>query len=65
MDLLSLLRKKTIPEKPPTEAPIGSGMAEQAKQTLKSLPYLKHVQEAKAEGREPLTPEEFAQMVGK
>lgn len=63
--LAALLRSPSqIPARPASEAPIGSGMASQAAAVLKSLPYQKHVQEAKAMGQQPMTPEEFAQVSG-
>lgn len=46
------------------EAPLGSGMAENARRALKSIPYQKHLQEAKAMGEKPMTPEEFAEIMG-
>ena len=46
------------------EAPLGSGMAENARKVLKSIPYQKHLQEAKATGETPMTPEEFAEIMG-
>lgn len=44
----------------PSKAPIGSGMARRAMEILTSRPYQLHVQEAKAMGMTPMTPEEFA-----
>lgn len=41
-------------------APLGTGMAAQAAAILQSRPYQLHVQEAKALGQTPLTPEQFA-----
>jgi len=40
--------------------PLGSGMAAQAADILQSRPYQLHVQEARALGQTPLTPEQFA-----
>lgn len=39
---------------------VGGGMVKQAVDTLKSAPYRLHVQEAKAMGDQPMSPEEFA-----
>lgn len=67
MDLSRLLNLKSstkLPEKPPTEAPIGSGIANKGKEILQSLPYQKHLKEAEAMGFKPMTPEEFAQAMG-
>jgi len=36
-----------------------SGMVAQAKGTLQSRPYQLHVQESKAMGQQPMTPEQF------
>lgn len=38
---------------------LGAGMAGQAAQVLQSRPYQMHVQEMKALGQQPLTPEQF------
>jgi len=48
--------RKIIPDKPPT----GTGMVDQAAQQLAGRAYQLHVQEAKAMGQQPLTPEQFA-----
>lgn len=42
---------------------LGQGMAAQAAQIMQSQPYRMHVQEAKAMGQTPMTPEEFAKMM--
>ena len=42
------------------QAPLGSGMARQAANAMMSQPYRAHVQEAKALGQVPMTPQEFA-----
>ena len=44
----------------PTAKPVGTGMAEQARQNLMTRAYQLHVQEAKANGEKPMTPEQFA-----
>ena len=44
----------------PSAKPVGTGIAEQGRQTLMSRAYQIHVQEAKANGEKPLTPEQFA-----
>lgn len=63
--LAYLLRSPSqIQARPATEAPLGTGMAAQAASILKSLPYQKHLQESKALGQTPMTPEEFAQVMG-
>lgn len=50
----------------PTSANLGTGMAAQAAKILQSRPYQLHVQEMRAMGLEPLTPEQFmAQMQGR
>lgn len=41
---------------------LGAGMAEKGRQALMSRQYQIHVQEARANGQEPLTPEQFARM---
>ena len=41
------------------KAPLGSGMVAQAARTMQNLPYQRHVQEAKAMGDQPMTPEQF------
>lgn len=43
-----------------TSKPLGSGMAEQARQDLLGRAYQLHVQEARALGQTPMTPEQFA-----
>jgi len=49
----------------PPEQLLGSGMAADAAKVLKSRAYQLHVQEAKALGQTPMTPEQFArQMMG-
>lgn len=42
------------------KAPLGSGMARQAANAMLSRPYRLHVEEAKALGQQPMTPQEFA-----
>lgn len=39
--------------------PIGSGMAAEAAKIIQSRPYKLHVEEAKAMGENPMTPEEW------
>lgn len=41
---------------------LGSGAAQQAAQTIQSRAYQLHVQEARALGQQPMTPEQFMQM---
>lgn len=41
------------------QAPVGSGMVAQAARTMQNRPYQLHVQEAKAMGEQPMTPEQF------
>jgi hypothetical protein len=38
---------------------LGSGMAQSAAQMIQSRPYQLHVQEARALGQQPMTPEQF------
>lgn len=40
-------------------APLGSGMVKQAARTMQSRPYQLHVQEARAMGQQPMSPEQF------
>lgn len=40
--------------------PVGTGMAEQARQDLLGRAYRLHVEEAKSLGQTPMTPEQFA-----
>jgi hypothetical protein len=40
---------------------LGQGMVQSASQSLQSRPYMLHVQEARAMGQEPMTPEQFQQ----
>jgi len=40
--------------------PVGTGMAEQGRQALSSRGYQLYVQEAKANGETPMTPEQWA-----
>lgn len=48
----------------PTPQMLGSGMAAEAGKIMQSLPYRRHVQEAQAQGIQPMTPEEFAKQFG-
>lgn len=48
----------------PANAPVGSGMARQGMRTLQNLPYQRHVQEARAMGQEPMSPEQFMMQQG-
>lgn len=41
-------------------APMGHGMVRQAANSMLGRPYQMHVQEAKALGQMPMTPQEFA-----
>ena len=43
----------------PSKAPLGTGMVNQAAQTMQSRPYQLHVQEAQAMGQAPMTQEQF------
>ena len=43
------------------QAPLGDGMARKASMVLMSRPYQLHVQEAKAMGQEPMSPQQFMQ----
>lgn len=47
----------------PNPNTLGSGMASQAASILQSRPYQLHVQEARANGQQPLTPEQFLIMM--
>lgn len=53
-------RLQPFPAVPQT---LGTGMAAQAAQILKSRPYQMHLQEARAMGQQPMTPEQFMQMM--
>jgi len=44
----------------PSAKPVGTGIAEQGRQTLLSRAYQLHVKEAQANGTKPMTPEQFA-----
>jgi hypothetical protein len=44
---------------PSAQGLLGTGLAEQAAQVLQSRPYQMHVQEMKALGQQPMTPEQF------
>lgn len=48
----------------PGNAPVGNGMARQAMGVIQSRPYQLHVQEAKAMGQQPMSPEEFLAQQG-
>lgn len=56
MDLKSMFGAKPA-------APMGSGMVQQAAAIMQSRPYQLHVQQAQAEGQQPLTPEQFLQQM--
>jgi len=43
----------------PARPPMGSGMVQQAAQSMTSRPYQLHVQEAQANGQAPLSQEQF------
>lgn len=45
------------------QAPMGSGMADQARQIIMSRPYQLHVQEMRALGQQPMDPMEFAKQL--
>lgn len=55
---------KTAEAQEKIEPKLGTGMAENARKALKSIPYQKHLAEAKATGETPMTPEEFAEIMG-
>ena len=44
---------------------LGAGMAQGAATTLQSIPYQRYLQEAQALGQQPMTPEQFRQMMQK
>ncbi len=46
------------------QAPLGSGMAQQAAQQMQNRPYQMHVQEAQAMGQTPMTPQQFMMQQG-
>jgi hypothetical protein len=46
-----------------SEAMLGSGMAKKAAEVIKSRPYQLHVQESKAMGVPPLSPQQFLEMM--
>jgi hypothetical protein len=52
------LKDRVLPQQP--QGLLGPGMAQQAAAILQSRPYQLHVQEARALGQTPLTPEQFA-----
>ncbi len=56
MDIKTLIAALRQPQ-----APQMGGMAGQAQQIVANRPYQLHVQEAKALGQQPMTPEQFAQ----
>lgn len=62
--LAALLGGNTNQRQPiqPTQL-LGDGMVQQAAAILQSRPYQLHVQEAKAMGMEPMTPQQFAQFM--
>jgi hypothetical protein len=64
MNLEALKRMLTGAAAPQGQGLLGSGMAAQGAQTLQSRPYMLHVQEARAMGQEPMTPEQFMRMQG-
>jgi hypothetical protein len=43
----------------PAQGLLGTGLVGQAAQVLQSRPYQMHVQEMKALGQQPMTPEQF------
>jgi hypothetical protein len=43
----------------PAKPPMGTGMVQQAAQTMHGRPYQLHVQESQALGQPPLTQEQF------
>jgi hypothetical protein len=57
-DRLKQLAALLMPSGTPA-APMGSGMVQQAAQSMQSRPYQLHVQEAQANGQQPMTPEQF------
>ena len=44
---------------------LGQGMAQGAANTLQNIPYQKYLQEAQSLGQQPMTPEQFQQMMQK
>lgn len=46
----------------PAQGLLGGGGVQGAMQAMQSRPYQLHVQEAKAMGQQPLSPEQFMQM---
>jgi hypothetical protein len=46
------------------KAPLGGGMAQQGARTLQNIPYQRQVQEAKALGNAPMSPEQFLTQMG-
>lgn len=61
--LAALLGGQQMPQRPAEQAPLGQGMAKQAAAILQSRPYQLHVQEMQALGQQPMTPEQFMQMM--
>jgi hypothetical protein len=51
------LKDRVLPQQ--AQGLLGPGMAQQAAAILQSRPYQLHVQEARALGQTPLTPEQF------
>ena len=58
-DRLKQLAALLMPSGTPIAPPMGSGMVQQAAQSMQSRPYQLHVAEAQANGQQPLTPEQF------
>lgn len=61
--LAALLGGQSSQQPQPGQAPMGSGMADQARQIIMSRPYQLHMQEMKALGQEPMDPMQFMQMM--
>lgn len=65
MNIQQLLQLLTgqgqVQQQPAAQAPLGSGMADQARQILMSQPYRMHVQESMSLGVKPMEPMEFLQ----
>lgn len=67
MKMMGMVEKQQQPQPQlqPQQQPqpnLGSGMAQQALQIMQSRPYQLHVQEAKGQGMQPMSPEEFMKM---
>lgn len=61
--LLGGSQPQQMPQQQANPAMLGDGMARQAAAILQSRPYQLHVQEAKAMGMEPMSPQQFLAMM--